>query len=161
MYISESCGVSHKLILPKSFFTGLLSIHYLPSLYLCFRLLCPMCRTLYMALLNCMQFACSHLSSLSRSRWAASLPTSVTTRPHSLVSGKYGESALNPTIHVSDRNVRHSTKTDHWRMSLLTDLHLDTEPVAETLWVLASSQFHIHWVVYTSNPCPLKLETRM
>ncbi|KAK4831169.1 hypothetical protein QYF61_015639 [Mycteria americana] len=71
---------------PKSFSSGLLSIHSLPSLYLCLGLPRPMCRTLHLALLNFMRFTWSHSSSLSRSLWMASFPSSVSVAPHSLLS---------------------------------------------------------------------------
>jgi len=69
----------------KSFSSGLLSIHSLPSLYLCLGLPQPMCLTLHVTMLNFMRFARAHLSSLSRSLWTISLPSSVSTAPHSLV----------------------------------------------------------------------------
>lgn len=42
--------------------------------------------TLHLTLLNFMKFTQAHLSSLSRSLWMESLPSSVLTAPHSLVS---------------------------------------------------------------------------
>ena len=71
---------------PKSFFSGLLSIRSLPSLSLCSGLPRPMGRTLHLALLNFTRFTRAHLLRLSRSLWMASLPSSVSTIPHSLVS---------------------------------------------------------------------------
>jgi len=47
-----------------------------------------MCRTLRLALLNLMRFTWTHVSSLSRSLWVASLPSGVVTVPHSLVSSE-------------------------------------------------------------------------
>ena len=71
---------------PKTLFSGLPSIHSLLSLYLCLALLQTVCRTLHSGLLNFMRFAQAHLSNLPRSLWMASLPFSVLTIPHSLVS---------------------------------------------------------------------------
>jgi len=70
---------------PKSFSSWLLSIRSPSSLYLCLGLPQPMCRTFCLALLNFMSFAWAHLSSLSRSLWMASLPSSVLTASHSFV----------------------------------------------------------------------------
>ena len=70
----------------KSFLAGLLSIHSLPSLYLCLRLPQPMCRALHLALLNFVSFAQAHCLSLSGSLWMASRPSGVSTAPLSLVS---------------------------------------------------------------------------
>ncbi|KAK4817090.1 hypothetical protein QYF61_027921 [Mycteria americana] len=60
----------------KPFSTGLLSIHSFPSL----------CRSLHLALLNFMRFTWAHSSSLSRSLWMTSLPSSKSTALLSLVS---------------------------------------------------------------------------
>jgi len=70
---------------PKSFSSGLLSIHSLPSLYLYLGLPQPRCRTLHLALLNLMRLTQAHLSSLSRSLWMASLPSSMSATSRSLV----------------------------------------------------------------------------
>jgi len=45
----------------------------------------PKCSTLHLALLNLFRFSWAHFSSLSRSLWMASLPSSVLTAPLSLV----------------------------------------------------------------------------
>ncbi|KAK4824839.1 hypothetical protein QYF61_020212 [Mycteria americana] len=85
----------------KSFSTGLLSIHSLLSLYLCLGLPQLTRRTLPLALLNFMRFTRAYLSSLSRSLWMASLPSSVVDRTTQLgVIGKLAEGTFNPTVHV-------------------------------------------------------------
>ena len=57
-----------------------------PSLYWCLGLFLPRGRTLHLPLLNLIRFLSAHLSSLSRSRWMAAQPASVSTTPPSLVS---------------------------------------------------------------------------
>ena len=52
-------------------------------------------------------------------------------------------------------------KTDTWRTSVVTGLHLDTELLATTLWLWPSNQFLIHWIVHPSNPPLSNLEIRM
>lgn len=54
--------------------SGLHSIHFVLSLYLCLGLHQPRCRSLHGDLLNFMKIAQGHLSSLSRSLWVGSLP---------------------------------------------------------------------------------------
>ena len=74
--VSTHCQVMLSFLLTdthKSFLAVLLSIHYLPSLYLCLKLPLPTCRTLHLALLNFMRFTWTHFSSLSRSLWMAFL----------------------------------------------------------------------------------------
>ena len=70
----------------KSFTSGLLSSHSLPSLYLCLGLPLPKCRTLHLALLNFMRVTWAQLSRLSRSLWIASLLSYVPVTPLKLVS---------------------------------------------------------------------------
>ena len=87
-----------------SFSSGLISIYWLPSQNLRLRLSWPRSRTLYLALLNFMRFTQAHLS---RYLWMASLPSSVSTAPRNLVSlGKLAEGALNPTVHITDKDVK-------------------------------------------------------
>ena len=73
---------------PKSSSLRLLSVSSSHTLYLCLGLPWPMCRTLYLALLKFMMFAQAHISRLSRSLWMASLPSSMLTTWHSLVSSE-------------------------------------------------------------------------
>ena len=72
--------------IPKSFLVGLLSIHSLPSLYWYWGLPWPRCRTLHLALLTFMRFTLAQSSSLSGSRWMATLRSRVSTASHSLLS---------------------------------------------------------------------------
>jgi len=66
-----------------------------------------MCRALHLALLNSMRFAQAHLSSLSRSLWMASIPSSVVDCTKQLgVGGRLAEGALNSTVHVADKDVQ-------------------------------------------------------
>ncbi|GAB0187531.1 neurexin-1 [Grus japonensis] len=53
------------------------------------------------------QFTRAHLSSLSRSLWMASIPSSVSTNHNTQlgVVGKLAEGALDPTVHVADKDV--------------------------------------------------------
>ena len=86
--VSTHCRVMLSFLssrIPKSFSSGLLSMHSPPTLYLCLALPPPMCRTLHLALLNFLRFTQAHPSSLSRSLWMASLPSSMSTTLHSLV----------------------------------------------------------------------------
>jgi len=71
---------------PKSFSSGLVSSHSPPSLYRCLGLPRPRCRTLHLALLNFRMLAWVHPSGCSRSLWMASLSSSVSIAPLSLVS---------------------------------------------------------------------------
>ena len=93
---------------PKSCSLGLLSSHSPPSLYLCLGLPRPMCRTLHLTLLNFMRFTQAHLSrpvqvplngipSLQRINHTTQLG----------VVGKLAEGALGPTVHVTDKDIKH------------------------------------------------------
>ena len=96
---------------PKSFSSGLLSIHSLLSLYLWLGLPRPRCRTLYLALLNLIRFARAHLSSLFSFLWVVSLPSSVLTPsvfwPHRwawcLQQTCWG---FSPAVDVTDKDVK-------------------------------------------------------
>lgn len=59
--------------IPKSFSTGLLSVHSLLSAYGYWWLPRPRCSTLHLALFSFTRLTLAHLSSLSRSLWMASL----------------------------------------------------------------------------------------
>ncbi|KAK4829612.1 hypothetical protein QYF61_005739 [Mycteria americana] len=91
---------------PKSFSSGLLSIHSLPSLHLCLGLPRPMCRTLHLALLNFMRFAGAHLSKPVKVPLDG-IPSfqHVDYTTELGVIGKLSEGALNPTVHVADKDV--------------------------------------------------------
>lgn len=45
-----------------------------------------------------------------------------------------------------------SPSTDPWVTPLITDHHLDIEPLIATFWVWSHSQFLVHQVVYAPNP---------
>jgi len=128
---------------PKSFSSELLSSHSLPSLYLCLGLPRLRCRTLHLALLNFMRLAWAHLSSLSRSLWIASLPSSVSTAPLSLVSSAAFWGCTWSHYPCCLQRCYSGPSTDPWGMPLTTDLHLDTDLLTATLWVRPSSQFLI------------------
>lgn len=70
---------------PMSLPTELPSIHSSPSLHLSLGLPLPMCRTLYLSLLNLVMFAWAHLSSLSRFLCMTSLLCILSTAQHCLV----------------------------------------------------------------------------
>jgi len=87
-WLSDSASAHYQLMLnlsstdiPKSFYSGLLSSHSPPSLYLYLGLPQPRCRTFHLALLNFMRLAWAHLSNQSRSH-----PSGVSTASLSLVS---------------------------------------------------------------------------
>ena len=65
----------------RSFSSGLLSVHSLPSLYLGLGLPWPLWRTLHLALMKFMRFTQVHLSSLSCSLWMAFLLSNMKTAP--------------------------------------------------------------------------------
>ena len=71
---------------PRSLSAELLSSRSTPSLYWCMGLFLPRCRTVHLPLLNLIRFLSAQLSSLSRSRWLAAQPASVSTTPPSFVS---------------------------------------------------------------------------
>ena len=109
---------------PKSFLVGLLSIHSPPSLHLFLVLPWPMCWTLHLALLNFMRFTQAHLSSLSRSLWVASLPSSVSTASHSLVSLANLLRVHSIPLSMSPTKMLNSTSpnTNPWGMALITGI---------------------------------------
>lgn len=82
---------------PKAIFSGLLSIHSLPSLCLFLGLLQPRCRTLHLALLNFMGLVQAHLSI---SHWMASLTFSLSNTPHSQVLHTASNFSLKPSSPV-------------------------------------------------------------
>jgi len=95
---------------PNSFFLGMLSIHSLPSLYLCLDFPRPMYRTLHLALLNFMRFTqgpplkpvkvpLDGIPSLQHVNCSIQLA----------VVSKLAEDALSPTVHVTNKDVK-----QHW-----------------------------------------------
>ena len=51
-----------------------------------------------------------------------------------------------------------SPSPDSWGTLLITDLHLNTEPLTTTVWVLSHNQFLFHRTVCPSNPYLPSLE---
>ena len=100
----------------KSFSLGLLSIHSLSSLHLCLGLPWPICSTLHLALLKFMGFTQAHLSSLSGSFWIAACSLQhVNCTIHLGVVGKLAEGALNPTVCVTDKDVK-QRQSQYWSL---------------------------------------------
>ncbi|PKU49265.1 solute carrier family 22 member 7- hypothetical protein [Limosa lapponica baueri] len=95
---------------PKSFFSGLLSSLFPPNLYLCLGLPCPRWRTLHLAWLTFVRFAQVHLSSLSKVPLDG-IPSlqHVDCATQLGVISKLAESALYPTVRVSNKDVK-----QHW-----------------------------------------------
>jgi len=52
-------------------------------------------------------------------------------------------------------------KTDPWGTLLITDLHLNTEPLSTTLWLWLANKFLFHQIVHPSIPYLSNLEIRM
>ena len=137
VHIAGSCWASHPPVPPS------------PSPQGCSRTtLCPACNSVWVCpnpragpcAWPCWTSCSSRrppLSSLSRSLWMASLPSSVSATPHSLVS-----SANLLRVHSVPLSVS-PTKT-------LNSASPNTD-----------SQFLTHWMVHPSNPCLSNLETRM
>ncbi|KAM9656072.1 uncharacterized protein ACIBXB_008597 [Morphnus guianensis] len=113
------------------------------------------CRTRHLALLNLIQLASAHPSSLSRSLCRAFLPSSRSTLPPNLVS-----SANLLTVHsiplskslIKTLN-RMGPNTEPWGTPLVTCHQLDLTPFAATLWACPSSQFFTQRRVQLSKPC--------
>lgn len=131
------------------------SIHH-PSLYLCLVSLWPRCRTSHLDILNFVRFTQAHISRLFRSLCVASLPSSVATAPHSLVSSMNMLRQHSISLSMSPMKIKYQC----WETPPITGLHLDIEPLTEVLWVRPSSQFLIYRVVSPSNPHLSSLEKR-
>jgi len=87
-----------------------------------------MCRTLHWALPNFMRLAWAHFSSLSRSLWMASLPSSVSTAPLSLVSSANLLRVHSIPLSVSPTKMLNNTgpSTNPCGTPLVINLHLET-----------------------------------
>lgn len=122
----------------------------------------PRCRTLHLPLLNLMRFTQAHLSSLSRSIWMESLPSIASTAPHCLVSSENLLRVHSIPLSKSPTKMLNSTSPSigSWGTLLVTDLHLDIEPLTVTLWAWPFRQFLTHGVVHTSDLCLSNLEVR-
>ena len=73
---------------------------------------------------------------------------------------KLAESALNPTVDITDEDAEEHS-TDPWGTPLLSDLLPDTEPLTTTPWLWSHNQFLVHQTVHPSNPYLSNLERRM
>ncbi|NXV25094.1 SSF1 protein, partial [Cepphus grylle] len=93
--------------------------------------------TSHLAWLNFRRLAGSHLSSLSRSLWMASLPSGVSTanvlRVHSIPPSMSPTKTLNST----------GPSTDPWGTPLVTGFRVDVEPLTATLGVRPSSHLKV------------------
>ncbi|KAK4825193.1 hypothetical protein QYF61_025121 [Mycteria americana] len=112
------------------------------------------CSTQHLALLNLIQLALAHRSSLSRSLCRAFLPSSRSTLPHNLVS-----SANLLRVHSipSSRSLikllnRTGPKTEPCGTPLVTGRQLDLIPFTTTLWAQPSSQFFTQRRVHLPKP---------
>ena len=94
-------------------------------------------------------------TSLSRSRWMASLSFSLLTTPYSLVLPANVLRVHSIPLSMSLMKMLNSTgpNNDPSGTPLVTDLHLDIELLTATLWVRPLTQFLIHWVVHALNLC--------
>ncbi|KAK4820500.1 hypothetical protein QYF61_000079, partial [Mycteria americana] len=78
------------------------------------------------------------------------------------VTCKLAEGALDPTVYVIDEILNSTGPNTHpGGTPLVTDLHLDIEPLTTMLWMRPSNQFLIHRTVHPSNPYLSNLERRM
>ena len=124
---------------PKFFSSGLLSVLSSPSLCWCWGLPWARSRALPFALLNLTRFARAHSSSLSRSRWMASLPSSIPATLLSLVSStdllRMPSVPLFVSLMKTMMKVWNSTSpsADPWGALLVNCFHLDAEPWIVTL----------------------------
>jgi len=122
-YVADSYWIFHQLTLPN---LSLLRAALKPfTTQPLFGIASTWCRTSHLTLLNFMQLAWVHLSSLPRSLWMASLPSSVST-----VSLRLVASASFLRVHAV--NFTCKTKVCHWIPSSGKKGHLLT--LAEHLW---------------------------
>lgn len=81
---------------------------------------------LYLAFLNLIRFSWAHFSSLSRSLWIASLPSTVITVPPRLVLSNLLRIHLIPLSGLLIKMVQSTDcRTNPWRTSLVTGLDID------------------------------------
>ncbi|KAM9656645.1 uncharacterized protein ACIBXB_008917 isoform 1-T1 [Morphnus guianensis] len=112
------------------------------------------CRTWHLALLNLIQLASAHRSSLSRSLCRAFLPSSRSTLPPNLVSSAnllrvHSNPSSKSSIKILNRT---GPSTEPWGTPLVTSRQLDLTPFTTTLWARPSSQFFIQQRVHLSKP---------
>lgn len=146
---------------PESF--TLLSIHSSPNPYRCLGLPQPMSRVLYLALLNLMRFAQGHLSSLSRSLWPASLPSSTSSLVLSanLLSVQSVQQSMSPVRKLNSTSFNTElwgtcqwSPPGHWA----TNCYSLDAPSSQLLIQQPSSQLLIQQVVHQPNPSLSNLE---
>ena len=79
----------------------------------------------------------------------------VSTVPLSLVSPANLPRVHSVLLSMLLMKVLNSTRpnTNPWGTPLVTDLHLDIEPLTTTLWLQPSSQFLMHRIVLSPTPC--------
>lgn len=123
-------------------------------------------RDLALDLVTLLSFTRAHHLSLLRALWVASLPSSTSTAPRSLVlAAKDPQAALCPTVHATNKDVKQCPLRDcltrQGTALLVTVLLLQIKQVTTTLGAQPSSQFLIHQAVHQSHPQLPKSETKM
>ena len=108
----------------------------------------PRCRTLRLTFLNFAGFTQDLFPRLSRSFWMASLPSSESTAPHSLVSSVNLLRVHAILLSMSLMKILSSIclSTDPWETPPVTGFHFDIELFTRTLCMQPSIQF-----LYSSN----------
>ena len=94
--------------IPKSFYTGLLSVGSSPSLYTYLGFSWPKCSTLHLALLNLIRSSWSHFFKLVQIPLDG-IPSFCCTNANLGVISKLAEGALSPAVYVTDKDVE-----EHW-----------------------------------------------
>ena len=120
-------------------------------------LLWPECRTWHhSALLNLIQFALAHQSSLSRALCRAFLPSSRSTLPPTLVLSAVLISVLSiPSSRLLIKIInRTGLNTEPWGTPLVSDHQLDLTPFTTTLWAQPSKS-----VFYPAKYRPIQIKS--
>lgn len=130
---------------------------FIPQLVLREGIAMTQVQALHLDLLDLTKFSWALCSSLSRFLWMASCPLVVLTSQHNLLRVN-----LIP-LSVLLMKILNSTSpsTDPWGTPLITDLHLDLEPLTTTPWIWSHSLFLVYWTVHPWNPYLSNLERRM
>ena len=126
-------------------------------------LLCHRCRTQHLALLNFIQLASAHWSSLSRSSCRAFLHSSRSTHAPNMVSSVnllrlHSITSSRSSIKILKRT---GLSTKSWGTPLVTGLQLDLTLFTTTLWAWLSSQFLTQRSVHQSKPRAASFLRRM